>query len=554
MYRLLIVDDEHHVADALETLFMTQAELELEVYKAYLAKDALSILNRLRIDVLLSDIRMPGIDGFELVENIRRNWPEIRVIFLTAYSEFDILYRVKKYEDVSFLLKTEADERIVEAVGKAISDIEERRRIKLLEMDREELHSMIEQRAASDLVRKALDDMSLMTQDRAPASARPPRVIPEKRTILISLEPCVSGNVSISDQGKRLCHISAIFGSLLGDKALFEPVLLSGDQCLVLIQGKSSADDDKLLLFIREMFDIITESVLDSVPCVKALSLYNAPLEWQSIKEKAELMNAFLKDESRAQGGGRVFTAADEQCVLKDNDLRKWQTRFTHQAQCVIQAIEEGNYSAALEALAPIRQAAEKVRVKHHYPLIILYQKIANALLDRIFFGNLMEKLPFAGGISRLLSVEDFQTWQEAFEYIGDTIANVAEISEDMRADGMCSFLSYIQKYVQEHISEELSLTVLSEKMNYNPSYISRMFRQQSGRTLMEYINAVRMEHAAEELQNTVRHVKDIASDIGMTSTQYFSTVFRKTFGKSPQDYRRQYVNETRGNEHDISD
>lgn len=73
MYRLLIVDDEHHIVDWLYELFQENNEMELDIFKAYTAKSALRILERQRIDVVLSDIRMPGMDGFELADVILKN-------------------------------------------------------------------------------------------------------------------------------------------------------------------------------------------------------------------------------------------------------------------------------------------------------------------------------------------------------------------------------------------------------------------------------------------------------------------------------------------------
>ena len=104
MYRLLIVDDEYHIVDWLTELFLEQKKVELEIYRAYLAREALDILDQVKIDVVLSDIRMPGIDGFELADRIRDNWPEARIIFLTGYNDFDYAYRANQYQNIRYLL------------------------------------------------------------------------------------------------------------------------------------------------------------------------------------------------------------------------------------------------------------------------------------------------------------------------------------------------------------------------------------------------------------------------------------------------------------------
>ena len=111
-YHLLIVDDEYHVVDWLAELFEEQDLLPLEVYKAYLAREALEILGKTKIDIVLSDIRMPGMDGFALADRITAEWPLAKIIFLTGYQEFEYAYKANQYKNITFLLKTEDDDMI----------------------------------------------------------------------------------------------------------------------------------------------------------------------------------------------------------------------------------------------------------------------------------------------------------------------------------------------------------------------------------------------------------------------------------------------------------
>lgn len=124
MYRLLIVDDERHIVEWLYELFATTEEWELEVLRAYDGLEALDILRKTRIDVVLSDIRMPGMSGLELIRQVSQNWPQCKVIFLTGYSEFETIYDASKYQFVSYLLKTEEDDAIIDSVRKALQLVE----------------------------------------------------------------------------------------------------------------------------------------------------------------------------------------------------------------------------------------------------------------------------------------------------------------------------------------------------------------------------------------------------------------------------------------------
>ena len=129
MYRILIVDDEPMIVEGLCALFEEQDAVQLEVYKACLAAEALGIMNRRRIDILLTDIRMPAVSGIELMQRVRANWPACRIIFLTAFEEFEYAYAALKNPGVRFLLKTGQARIYAPSAAGALSNIYRRLRI-----------------------------------------------------------------------------------------------------------------------------------------------------------------------------------------------------------------------------------------------------------------------------------------------------------------------------------------------------------------------------------------------------------------------------------------
>lgn len=128
MYRILIVDDEPIIADGIYDL-LNQTTAELDLYKCYSGEEALDILNRIRIDIVLTDINMPGMDGLQLLEAISRMWPGCKVVFLTGYSSFDYVYKAIRYPNVSYILKTESYKRIVETVEAKMAEIAEEQQL-----------------------------------------------------------------------------------------------------------------------------------------------------------------------------------------------------------------------------------------------------------------------------------------------------------------------------------------------------------------------------------------------------------------------------------------
>lgn len=122
---LLIVDDEYEILSWLEELFRYDFEPKVDVYTANSAYAAIEMLNRVKFDVVLTDIRMPGMDGITLFQQIKSNWPRCKTIFLTGYPNFEEMYRIIKHKDVRYILKSEDDEVVMQTVRDALTELQE---------------------------------------------------------------------------------------------------------------------------------------------------------------------------------------------------------------------------------------------------------------------------------------------------------------------------------------------------------------------------------------------------------------------------------------------
>src|SRR5690606_5511469 len=97
MYRILIVEDEPYIVDSVSALLAEVDDLELDIYPAYTAVEALELIKQRKFDIVLSDILMPGMDGLELQRRINRLWSRCKFIFLTGYDQFEyVQYALKQ--------------------------------------------------------------------------------------------------------------------------------------------------------------------------------------------------------------------------------------------------------------------------------------------------------------------------------------------------------------------------------------------------------------------------------------------------------------------------
>ena len=99
-----------------------------------------------------------------------------------------------------------------------------------------------------------------------------------------------------------------------------------------------------------------------------------------------------------------------------------------------------------------------------------------------------------------------------------------------------------INQYIEQHYQEDLTLTLLAEEMHYNPAYLSRFYKANTGVNLMTHLYSVRIQKARELLLSSNDKVSDIARKTGFCSTKYFNRVFKKVVGISPSQFRRDSI------------
>jgi len=96
-----------------------------------------------------------------------------------------------------------------------------------------------------------------------------------------------------------------------------------------------------------------------------------------------------------------------------------------------------------------------------------------------------------------------------------------------------------VKEYVREHLADDLNVTAIAEYMHFNPQYLARAFKSETGRGILEYITSERIEAAKKLLVETNIPVKEIASMVGYQDYAYFTRVFKKETGISPKQYRK---------------
>ena len=123
-YHMLIVDDEPLILAGLVGMVKKRFEGKFLVYQADCAEEALKIFRNVRVDLLMTDIQMPGMNGLDMAKIVSEEWPDCLTVFLTGHSEFEYARRAVQGRNIAYVLKLDGDNAISEVIMQAYSRLE----------------------------------------------------------------------------------------------------------------------------------------------------------------------------------------------------------------------------------------------------------------------------------------------------------------------------------------------------------------------------------------------------------------------------------------------
>lgn len=549
MYRLLIVDDEAIIADGLYEVFASLKEVELDVYKAYSGSDALVMLNRTRIDIVLTDIHMPGMDGMQLMEQIHQRWPKCRVIFLTGFNEFDYVYKAIQYEGVSYILKTEGYGKVIEAVEKAANDIDKDFRLDALLEEAEKklgtarillqanfLNGIMKGRFfESEINQHQFEQIGIHLEPR------------EHVIMLVGRVDNMPKGLPYSEKNRRTYSISIIAERYFTDCIQFVYFTDENSYLIWFIQpdNKMTEENDKWRLchtFVKGSIELIQKACLESIKVSVSFALDDNPCGWIEIPDRFATLkmvlnyrigqnSAMLLTERKVMEEGLKNTQERENEKLSTNRL---------QFEKLAETLEYGKKEDFFSLMESLTQELRKTLSMHNIVALEQYSSIALILLSYINRWNIIEKVAFKIGIHKLMNYIEHASWNDAVDYLTALGTIIFEIQNKEQEERAQDVIGQIQKHINDHIhiQDEISLVRLADLVHFNPSYLSRLFKQLVGMNLSDYISELRIKRAKQLLENKEMKISAVADALGYGTATNFTRFFKKSTNMTPQEYR----------------
>ncbi|MCM3130278.1 response regulator [Paenibacillus provencensis] len=538
---ILLVDDESYVTESLEATIPWEKLGIRHVYRTDSAAAALQLLQSHPVDILVTDIRMPGMDGLELIEKAGEKWPEIRSILLTGYSDFQYAKKAIQLQAQDYILKPVDDEEFIKSVNQTIEAIKER------EKETDKYHQLMYQRKSDYvLLRENMLQGLLLgtphTMSRVKQQLQdyeiPLQTDFESIMILVQLN---QGFMDLDSKSRVLIEyaIGNISEEILGANYKVWQGRTPHHCLAVLIQTDNAAGtemkdrDRRQLHSLLRTFQENVRQYLHGDISVIISSGFQFPNDASSVYH--QMLNSMYLA-STDEGAAVLYSPDDQHRALSGTTKEVF--NLLYKPPVLQQLLELGQWGSVRERLSEVFDVMDRHPVSREH-MYEIYLAIINACLYITHRTDIrISELDVHGmephHVERLI-----QYPAELRNYTFRILDKLEEDQQD-KPPSKGHIVKQVKDMVASEYGYELTVKMIADRVFLHPVYLSKVFKAETGEGLSEYLIRIRLEKALYLLKHTNKKIYEITSELGYQNPQYFSKLFKKHFGMSPNEFREQ--------------
>lgn len=528
MHRVLLVDDEPLVRNVLWSLSdWSRHGFELHG-EAGNGDTALAMIERSRPHIAIIDVNMPGMNGVELQRTIRERHPSIQTIMLSSYDDYDYVRECLKNGAVDYLLKHRLDEAaLLNVLNKAV--------LKLRQGDREESvydSGPMEERTGPALVRETIADLARGAAEAASmlesaAAGWYPHAV-RYAAAAVQIVPFLLLTESYSDaETNRLVRQAVdVMQTSLGDVRERTAAYVENGRIMVVLGFKErgehavAAEAGRWMRKLQHSLELFL-----NLKCVYAVghacgSLSRLGASYASAERALDASASVGPEGKGAEShSGRASLTIEEQKQLVLSIERLDEEGVRKLISSVFASLRgQPVHSLPVQSIAgELLQTGDKARKKG---------------MPASSAGASAEEPPSRGELRSIASLGELEEWLLVY-YSG-----LLKLLKQRRAAGPYSrHVSQAIQYILERYPSSINLEQAAGAIGLNPSYLSRIFKEETRTTFTEYLNRVRIDASCKLLESGQYSVKQISNLAGFSSPNYFFKVFKELTGLTPQAY-----------------
>ncbi|MEG2017065.1 MAG: response regulator [Clostridium sp.] len=533
-YKVMVVDDEDEIRLGIIKKINWEALGFKVVGDGENGKDALEKAEKLQPDIVLTDIKMPFMDGLELVEQLGRIMPSTRVVIFSGADDFEYAHKAIKLNVVEYILKpinsielTEVLKRLKDKLDK---EYEEKRNLETLYNHYvESLPVLREQFLVSAIEGRVTKEMWLTKCKKLGIDLKG-----DFYAVAI-----IQGENSGKDKGEQKiiklseAHLIPISIKKTVDETMWNYCsfvsFLYSDFVVVLGDFK---EKDKIMKFIQGINEVCTsyEKIMGIALSAGVGRCYEEPT---SIRFSYRAAESAL-DYKLIMGSGKAIYIED---VEPESRV---QLQFDEQQETAmlnaIKVSSEENIKMVFRDL--IGSFEDLVLPFNQYRIYLM--EITTSILKLVQAYNLNMDEIFSENFNCYSYLDSFNSLEDIKSWFIAVALKVNELIKKERINSSRLLVEKAKDYVKKNYNDyDMSVEKLCSQLHVSPTYFSTIFKKETDMNFVNYLTAVRLEEAVKLLNTTDDKTYVVATKVGYAEPNYFSYVFKRKFGVSPSRYRK---------------
>ncbi|MDA3950269.1 MAG: response regulator [Spirochaeta sp.] len=528
LYKMILVDDEDEVRGRISSRISAETGFSV-VGTAGNGHDALELIEEHAPHVLLTDIKMPYIDGIELASIVRRDYPTVKIGFLTGYNEFDYAREAVNLRVHSYLTKPLTEE----AIRAFLTDL------------KRELDEEYENNYSRQIIQRQYEESIPLLVEQCFTTV----LLSRDHSVESEIDQLKTYGVELDGTGYVMAYVAVERNIQHWNMIEFEKLKL---QVRTNIEKTLRSEEigyhtfffnEGIVLLVTESgvrfradLDLVLNRIIRSIDRFLSVGVaIGVSRNHRSFRDVRTAYDEAVRayERGRLQSVGRLVyvdelrEAPRRYAVLTESDTE----RLRHE----IHYGTSGSFRAVLDEVRTRLAADRSVIVDHR----LLMLGVANVLIQ---YGtnvgadiHVINADDMIDTISRIKSVDEFIGWAER------QVTALHEYGRRNRMDNAERILSTAIAYIEEHYADNaLTMQSLAEEQGISVSYLGQLFKKYRDTTFVKYVTSVRIERAKKQLSLSGSRIVEVAEACGYRDVYYFSHCFRKYVGVPPKKYREQ--------------
>lgn len=514
MIKIFVADDENLIREGIRNCVENHGQEYSFCGEAPDGELAIPLIQELKPDILIADVRMPFIDGLELSRIVKKSMPWLHIIILSGHDEFTYAQQALSIGVDAYILKPVNSEKLLQTLSEVVDRIEKEKHEylnieKMLKRDELE-QTIIREHFLSQMVAVKVSMNEIMD-------------FSQRHGIDLLAKQYMVCQVTLSDlNAEELKKVRVLSSRLVENQKNAICFLKGTDRLVCIVKGDNE--------------EMVREKAYETAQLIR--HQFNLYLELEISVGIGSMTDRIGEISSSYRDACEVLSGIK----LRKNDIIGFEDvnsqRFMKRNDIVVDV-------PTVEKLRHITRA--------DIPSVIekQFHNLDNTLVDSILYRYylLMDMLLAAVGLTKGKMSEKMeqspqqilkisQSWEECVRYTTEML----EIMIDHRVEEerYSKEIQLAKDYINQNFSEpSLSLYTVSKIVGFSPNHFSTVFSQETGETFIEYLTKRRIIEAKKLIMNTDKRFADIAFEVGYSDSHYFSYVFKKKIGKSPKEFKK---------------